>query len=45
VLRRRAQAEFVELTDAPDNPFRLALERLCGGRSDERTLAFLDADA
>jgi uncharacterized protein (DUF1810 family) len=28
----------------PDNPFRHALDRWCGGRPDERTLALLASD-
>jgi hypothetical protein len=29
--------------DDPDNPFRQALDRWCGGRPDEQTLALIDA--
>ena len=29
--------------DDPDNPFRHALDRWCGGRPDEKTLALIDA--
>jgi uncharacterized protein (DUF1810 family) len=29
--------------DNPDNPFRQALDRWCGGRPDEQTLALIDA--
>jgi uncharacterized protein (DUF1810 family) len=30
--------------DDPDNPFRHALDRKCGGQPDKRTLAFLNSD-
>jgi uncharacterized protein (DUF1810 family) len=34
---------YSRAADDPDNPFRHALDRWCGGRADERTLALIDA--
>jgi len=34
---------FSLATDDPDNPFRQVLDRWCGGRPDEQTLALIDA--
>ena len=31
-------------SDAPDNPYREALEKFCGGKRDQATLALLDKD-
>jgi uncharacterized protein (DUF1810 family) len=41
---RSCMTLFSRASDAPDNPFRHALERWCGAQPDEQTLAFLDAD-
>jgi uncharacterized protein (DUF1810 family) len=43
---RSCMTLFSRATDKadPDNPFRHALDRWCGGQPDERTLAFLDSD-
>ena len=40
---RSCMTLFSSATDDPDNPFRQALERWCGGRADEKTLALIDA--
>ena len=40
---RSCMSLFSFAMDGPDNPFRHALVRWCGGRSDEQTLAFIDA--
>jgi uncharacterized protein (DUF1810 family) len=32
---------FSRATDDPDNPFRKALDRWCGGQPDEQTLTLL----
>jgi uncharacterized protein (DUF1810 family) len=34
---------FSRARDDPDNSFRRALDRWCGGRADEYTLALIDA--
>jgi hypothetical protein len=34
---------FLLAADDPDNPFRHALDRWCGGRPDEQTPALIDA--
>jgi uncharacterized protein (DUF1810 family) len=36
-------ALFSLAADDPNNPFRQALDRWCGGRPDEQTLALIDA--
>ena len=41
---RSCMTLFSLATDDPENPFRDALNRLCGGRHDEQTLALIDAD-
>jgi uncharacterized protein (DUF1810 family) len=41
---RSCMTLFARATEHPDNLFRQALDRWCGGRADERTLALLDAD-
>jgi uncharacterized protein (DUF1810 family) len=38
---RSSMTLFSLATDDPDNPFRQALERWCGSRPDERTLALI----
>jgi len=40
---RSCMTLFSRAVDAPDNPFRHALERWCGGQRDERTLALIEA--
>jgi uncharacterized protein (DUF1810 family) len=40
---RSCMTLFSRAMDNPDNPFRHALDRWCGGRPDERTLALIDA--
>ena len=40
---RSCMTLFSRATDDHDNPFRQALERRCGSRPDERTLALIDA--
>ena len=40
---RSCMTLFSRAMDDPDNPFRHALDRWCGGRPDERTLALIDA--
>jgi uncharacterized protein (DUF1810 family) len=40
---RSCMTLFSLATDDADNPFRQALDRWCGGQSDERTLALIDA--
>jgi uncharacterized protein (DUF1810 family) len=40
---RSCMTLFSLATDDPANPFREALDRWCGGRLDERTLALVDA--
>jgi uncharacterized protein (DUF1810 family) len=40
---RSCMTLFSRAADDPDNPFRQALDRWCGGRSDEQTLALIDA--
>ena len=39
---RSCMALFSLATDDPDNPFRQALDRWCGGQPDERTLALIN---
>jgi len=41
---RSCMTLFSLAMDDPDNPFRQALDRWCGGRLDEQTLALIDAD-
>jgi uncharacterized protein (DUF1810 family) len=41
---RSCMTLFSRATADPDNSFRHALDRWCGGRPDERTLALLDSD-
>ena len=41
---RSCMTLFSLATDDPANPFQEALDRWCGGRPDERTLALVDAD-
>ena len=40
---RSCMTLFSLATDDPENPFRHALDRWCGGRRDEQTLALIDA--
>jgi uncharacterized protein (DUF1810 family) len=40
---RSCMTLFSLVVENPDNPFRHALDRWCGGRSDEQTLALIDA--
>jgi uncharacterized protein (DUF1810 family) len=40
---RSCMTLFSLAADDPDNPFRQALDRWCGGRPDEQTLALIDA--
>jgi uncharacterized protein (DUF1810 family) len=40
---RSCMTLFSLATDDPENPFRHALNRWCGGRRDEQTLALIDA--
>jgi len=40
---RSCMTLFSLATDDPDNPFRQVLDRWCGGRPDEQTLALIDA--
>jgi len=40
---RSCMTLFSLAADDPDNPFRQALDRWCGGRTDEQTLALIDA--
>jgi len=40
---RSCMTLFSLAADDPDNPFRQALYRWCGGQADERTLALIDA--
>ena len=40
---RSCMTLFSLVMDGPDNPFHHALDRWCGGRSDEQTLALVDA--
>ena len=40
---RSCMTLFSRAAEDPDNPFRLALDRWCGGRPDDQTLAFIDA--
>jgi uncharacterized protein (DUF1810 family) len=40
---RSCMTLFSLAMDGPDNPFHHALDRWCGGRSDEQTLALIDA--
>jgi uncharacterized protein (DUF1810 family) len=39
---RSCMTLFSRAADNPDNPFRQALDRWCGGQPDEQTLAFID---
>jgi uncharacterized protein (DUF1810 family) len=39
---RSCMTLFSLVADDPDNPFRLALDRWCGGRPDEQTLALIE---
>ena len=39
---RSCMTLFSRAADDPDNPFRHALDRWCGGQPDERTLALID---
>jgi len=41
---RSCMTLFSLAVDDPDNPFRHALDRWCGGQPDEQTLALIDAD-
>jgi uncharacterized protein (DUF1810 family) len=40
---RSCMTLFSLAVDNPDNPFRHALDRWCGGLPDEQTLALIDA--
>ena len=40
---RSCMTLFSLAADGPDNPFRRALDRWCGGQPDEQTLALIDA--
>ena len=40
---RSCMTLFSLAVEDPDNPFRQALDRWCGGRPDEQTLALIDA--
>jgi uncharacterized protein (DUF1810 family) len=40
---RSCMTLFSLVVDNPDNPFRHALDRWCGGQLDEQTLALVDA--
>ena len=40
---RSCMTLFSLVMDGPDNPFHHALDRWCGGRPDEKTLALIDA--
>jgi len=40
---RSCMTLFSLAADDPDNPFRQALDRWCGGQPDEQTLALIDA--
>jgi uncharacterized protein (DUF1810 family) len=40
---RSCMTLFSLARDDPENPFRHALNRWCGGRRDEQTLALIDA--
>jgi uncharacterized protein (DUF1810 family) len=40
---RSCMTLFSLVVDHPDNPFRHALDRWCGGQLDEQTLALVDA--
>ena len=38
---RSCMTLFAQMAEAPDNPFRQALDRWCGGQPDEQTLALI----